>query len=48
MHLPEIAVDKIDLANGLTLLVSEQPGTGVASVQAWCQTGSIHENGSLG
>jgi zinc protease len=45
---PEIRVEKFELANGLTLLVSEQHYAGVASVQAWCQTGSIHEQEWLG
>jgi zinc protease len=45
---PEIQTNKFELANGLTLLVSEQHYAGVASVQAWCQTGSIHEQEWLG
>ena len=48
MEFPEIRVEKFELANGLTLLVSEQHYAGVASVQAWCQTGSIHEQEWLG
>ena len=45
---PETRVEKFELTNGLTLLVSEQHYAGVASVQAWCQTGSIHEQEWLG
>src|SRR5258708_26284829 len=48
LEIPEIRVEKFELANGLTLLVSEQHYAGVASVQAWCQTGSIHEQEWLG
>jgi zinc protease len=35
-------------ANGLTLIVEENKGAPVASVQAWCKTGSIHEGKLLG
>jgi zinc protease len=48
IEFPEVQVEKFELANGLTLLVSEQHYAGVASVQAWCQTGSIHEQEWLG
>ena len=34
--------------NGLTLIVEENRGAPVASVQAWCNTGSIHEGKWLG
>jgi zinc protease len=34
--------------NGLTLIVEENKGAPVASVQAWCNTGSIHEGKLLG
>ena len=34
--------------NGLTLIVEENKGAPVASVQAWCNTGSIHEGRLLG
>jgi zinc protease len=43
MEFPDFPIERFELANGLTLLVSEQHHAGVASVQAWCQTGSIHE-----
>ena len=48
MEFPDIRIERFELANGLTLLVSEQHYAGVASVQAWCQTGSIHEQEWLG
>jgi zinc protease len=48
LEIPEIRVEKFELGNGLTLLVSEQHYAEVASVQAWCQTGSIHEQEWLG
>ena len=34
--------------NGLTLIVEENHSAPVASVQAWCKTGSIHEGKLLG
>ncbi|HZC35213.1 MAG TPA: pitrilysin family protein, partial [Chthoniobacterales bacterium] len=48
IEFPEVQVEKFELANGLSLLVSEQHYAGVASVQAWCRTGSIHEQEWLG
>ena len=36
------------LPNGLTLIVQEDRSAPVASVQAWCGTGSIHEDAQLG
>jgi zinc protease len=36
------------LRNGLTIIVQEDHSAPVASVQAWCQTGSIHEDKHLG
>ena len=36
------------LQNGLTIIVEEDHSAPVASVQAWCQTGSIHEDKHLG
>ena len=43
MEAPEIAVEKSTLPNGLTLLVAEDHHTNVASVQVWCEAGSVHE-----
>lgn len=48
MHAPEVDVSKFEYPNGLVLLVVEQHYAEVASVQAWCQTGSIHEGKWLG
>jgi zinc protease len=48
MDAPEIAVDKSTLANGLTLLVAPEHYAGVASVQVWCETGSVHEGEWVG
>jgi zinc protease len=36
------------LPNGLTVIVEEDHSAPVASLQAWCQTGSIHEDQHLG
>lgn len=36
------------LPNGLTLVMKPDPGAGVASVQVWVKTGSIHEGDHLG
>jgi len=36
------------LRNGLTIIVEEDHSSPVASLQAWCQTGSIHEDKHLG
>jgi zinc protease len=48
MDAPEIAVDKSTLPNGLTLLVAPEHYAGVASVQVWCETGSVHEGEWVG
>lgn len=48
MKFPEIHPSQFELSNGITLIMAEQPGVKVASVQAWCQTGSIHEGKWLG
>ena len=45
---PSPAVRQWTLPNGLTLLVEEDHAAPVASVQAWCETGSIHEDKWLG
>jgi zinc protease len=36
------------LQNGLTIIIEEDHTAPVASLQAWCQTGSIHEDKHLG
>jgi len=45
---PPSTAQKRILANGLTLIVQEDRSAPVASVQAWCGTGSIDENAHLG
>ena len=47
---PSLAVKPqvFTFSNGLTLIVEENHGAPVASVQAWCNTGSIHEGKLLG
>ena len=46
--LPESNARVFTLENGLTLIVEEDHSAPVASVQAWCGTGSIHEGQWLG
>ncbi len=48
MRAPELEVERFLLENGAVLLVAEQHYAEVASVQVWCQTGSIHEGRWLG
>jgi zinc protease len=48
MQAPEVEVERFVLANGIVLLIAEQHYAQVASVQAWCQTGSIHEGRWMG
>src|ERR1700722_11409540 len=48
MDAPEIAVDKSTLPNGLTLLIAPEHYAGVATVQVWCETGSVHEGEWVG
>src|SRR5436305_10725762 len=45
---PPSTAQKRVLPNGLTLIVQEDRSAPVASVQAWCGTGSIHEDAQLG
>ncbi|MFZ4681571.1 MAG: M16 family metallopeptidase [Terrimicrobiaceae bacterium] len=46
--LPESKAQVFTLENGLTIIVEEDRSAPVASVQAWCGTGSIHEGKWLG
>lgn len=46
--LPESKAQVFTLANGLTIIVEEDRSAPVASVQAWCGTGSIQEGKWLG
>src|SRR5437867_9063786 len=45
---PPRSAQKWMLPNGLTIIVQEDHGAPVASVQAWCATGSIYEDERLG
>jgi zinc protease len=45
---PPSSAKKFVLPDGLTLLVQEDRSAPVASVQAWCGTGSIYEDDKLG
>ena len=46
--LPESKAQVFNYENGLTLIVEEDRSAPVASVQAWCVTGSIHETEKIG
>lgn len=46
--LPDNNAQFFTLPNGLTLIVDEDHSSPVASVQAWCGTGSIHEADQMG
>lgn len=46
--LPESRAKVFNYDNGLTLIVEEDRSAPVASVQAWCGTGSIHEGNFMG
>ena len=46
--LPESKAKIFTYENGLTLIVEEDHSSPVASVQAWCGTGSIHEADRMG
>ena len=46
--LPESRAQVFTYDNGLTLIVEEDRSAPVASVQAWCGTGSIHEGERMG
>ena len=48
IEFPSSAVRHWTLPNGLVILVEEDHSAPVASVQAWCETGSIHEDKWLG
>src|SRR2546421_11159513 len=45
---PPSTAQKYILPNGLTIIVQEDRSAPVASVQAWCGTGSVDENEHLG
>jgi len=46
--LPESNARVFTFENGLTLIVEEDRSAPVASVQAWCATGSVHEGDWMG
>ncbi|MFM8766067.1 MAG: insulinase family protein, partial [Spartobacteria bacterium] len=48
LTLPESKAQVFTYENGLTLIVEEDRSAPVASVQAWCGTGSIHEGEKMG
>jgi zinc protease len=48
MGIPEVDPTLFELSNGLTVIVAEQHSAPVVSIQAWCETGSIHEGEWLG
>ena len=47
-RLPPISAQKWVLPDGLTIIVQEDRSAPVASVQAWCATGSVNEDEHLG
>src|SRR5450432_1818344 len=47
-NFPPSSAQKWILPNGLTVIVQEDRSAPVASVQAWCETGSINEDEHLG
>ena len=48
LRLPRVVAERSTLPNGLTIIVHEDRSSPVASVQAWVETGSIHEDRHLG
>src|SRR5260370_36676131 len=48
INFPLSTAQKWILPNGLTIIVQEDRSAPVASVQAWCATGSIYEDHHLG
>ncbi len=48
LTIPDRNVQKWVLQNGLTIIVEEDHSSPVASVQVWCNTGSIHEDRRIG
>ncbi|MBA3962446.1 MAG: insulinase family protein, partial [Chthoniobacterales bacterium] len=45
---PPVTAEKSTLPNGLTIIVQTDRSAPVASVQAWCGTGSVDEDRHLG
>src|SRR4051794_28252529 len=48
VNVPPLNAQKWILPNGLTIIVREDRSAPVASVQAWCATGSVYEDEHLG
>lgn len=48
LHFPSFDGRVETLANGLEILVREDPSASVVSLQGWCRSGSIHEGEWLG
>jgi len=48
LQFPSFEARVATLANGLEILVREDPSAPVVSLQAWCRSGSIHEGAWLG
>lgn len=48
LHVPVMGTRQWTFDNGLELIVHEDGGAPLASLQAWCRTGSIHEGKWLG
>tara|TARA_B100000902_G_scaffold15531_1_gene18743 strand:+ start:12708 stop:15242 length:2535 start_codon:yes stop_codon:yes gene_type:complete len=45
---PDLRTERFKLGNGLNVIVREDHSNPVVSLQAWCETGSIHEGKHLG
>ncbi|MBV8899050.1 MAG: insulinase family protein [Verrucomicrobia bacterium] len=48
MEFTELRTSQHELANGITILAVERPGTEATSIQVWCETGSINEGAWVG
>ena len=48
INFPNYVTDQFKLDNGLNFIIREDRSNPVVSLQAWCETGSIHEGQFLG
>jgi zinc protease len=48
MEFTELRTAQHELANGITILAVDRPGTEATSIQVWCETGSINEGAWVG
>ena len=48
INFPNYVTDQFKLDNGLNFIIREDKSNPVVSLQAWCETGSIHEGQFLG